>query len=339
MILSFSNIRIKNSKSKILRLLILEVAAITIFDALEYYCSTLDHFNYGRLLFSFLCYSLRPVIIITFISLLTDNKIIKYFYILALVNSLIYSTCFFSDIAFSFDSNNSFLRGPLGYSTHILCIFYLLLLIYLIIKKHSSQAWNKTIMLLFIAGTSTTAAVIDYTLETCLFDQTILICSLFYYLFLYMEHNKIDELTSTFNRRTFYSDIEKYNNTIICIISIDMNNLKQINDKYGHLEGDKALVKLAEALLKSEKNKARFYRVGGDEFVTVCFNSDEGIVKNIIKRIRNNMKKTPYTCSIGYEMCNSKDDKFEIYKIADEKMYKEKEEFHQKQKSNKPNKF
>ena len=339
-VLLFNDLRIKNSKSRVLKLLIVEVAAVTVFNALEYYFSTLDSFNYGRLIFSFLCYSLRPVIIITFITLLTNNKIMKFLYGLSFVNALIYSTCFFSSVAFSFGENNNFIRGPLGYSTHILCIFYLIILIYLIIKRHSKQTWNKTIMLLFVSISSTLAAFLDFAIASNLFDQTILICVLFYYLFLYMEYNKIDELTNTFNRRTFYNDLQTYNNSITSIISIDMNNLKQINDKLGHLEGDKALIKLAESLLNSEKNKARFYRVGGDEFVAICFNSNEEQVKKIIKRIKNNMSKTPYTCSTGYEMCKLKDDKFEVYKKADEKMYKEKEEFHQKQKmNNKPNKF
>jgi diguanylate cyclase (GGDEF)-like protein len=110
-----------------------------------------------------------------------------------------------------------------------------------------------------------------------------------------------------------------------------MNNLKYINDNMGHLEGDKALVTLGDVLLESEKKKARFYRVGGDEFVVICLNMDEDKVKELIKTIQKNMKKTKYTCSIGYEMKNNNSDLFDVYKKADEKMYKEKELFHSKE--------
>jgi diguanylate cyclase (GGDEF)-like protein len=332
LVLLTNNMKVDQNKSKRLKVLLLTVTAITISSTLEEHFSTLSSYNYGRLICSFICYSLRPIVVITFISLLSDNKIIKYFYGLSVINTLIYSTCFFTDIAFGFSSDNHFYGGPLRFSTHIVCIFYLLLLIVVIIKKHNRQSWNRTIMLSYITFTCAMAAVLDYEEASNLFDQTILICVLLYYLFLYMEFNKVDALTGIFNRRSFYNDIEKFKSRITSVISLDMNNLKLINDKYGHLEGDKALVTLADVLVKSEKSKARFYRVGGDEFVIVCINADEERVKSIINRIKEGMKKTDYSCSIGYEMVTKNKNINDTYKIADDKMYREKERFHKKNK-------
>lgn len=333
LILLSNNLKVQDSKSKKIKTLLLEVTCITIFNVFEYYFSTLNSFNYGRLFFSFLCYSLRPVIVITFISLITDSKKIKYFYFLSLINMIIYSTCFYSNIVFSFNDNNSFTRGPLGYTSHILCFIYAILFIFLIIKKYNKQSINKIIMLSFILIISSIAAIFDIKFSSTLFDQTILMCSLFYYLFLYMEYNKIDKLTNIFNRSTFYNDIEKYKNIITSIISIDMNGLKQINDTLGHSEGDKALITISEILLKSEKNKTRYYRIGGDEFVAFCFNANEKEVKQLIKKINSNLSETKYSCSIGYEMCDSNDNKYDVYKKADKKMYKEKEKYHTKLKT------
>ena len=331
-VLLSNNLKIEKSKSKRVKLLLLEVALISVFNFLELYFATFDTFQYARLVFSFLCYSLRPVIIITFISILSNNKIVKYFSYLSILNAIIYSTCFFTDIAFSFHSDNTFYRGPLGYSTHALCIIYLFLLIYLIVKKHYKQSWNKTIMLLYITFINTIAAFFDFAFGTTLFDQTILVCALVYYLILYMEYNKIDALTKTFNRMAFYDDIDKYKCSITSVISIDMNDLKKINDNLGHLEGDKALVTLSSIFLNSEKNNARVYRVGGDEFVILCFDLKESDVKKVISKIKDDISKTRYTCSLGYEMRKSNDDIIATYKIADEKMYKEKEEHHLKYK-------
>ncbi len=328
--LRFNSTVIKINRNKNLTILLLEVATITLFDTLEYYCSTLDYFNYGRVIFSFLCYSLRPFIIITFISLLTENKILKYFYSLSIINTFIYASCFFSDIVFSFTRDNSFQRGPLGYTAHIVCIIYLLLLIVFIIKKYYRNAWGRTLMLMFIAFASTTAAFLDFYVGSALFDQTVLICILFYYLFLYMEHNKVDELTDVYNRNTFFNDIKKYDSRITAIISFDMNGLKTINDTYGHLEGDKAIQTLAKALLKNKKYNVNFYRTGGDEFVGLCLDLEEDRVKSIIKNVKNDLKKTKYSFSCGYVMCDRNDDKDDIYKKADEMMYKEKQEYYNK---------
>ncbi len=328
--LHFNNMKFKTKRNKVLKILLIEVAMITLFDTLEYYFSTFDSINFGRLLFSFLCYSLRPIIIITFISLLTDNKIIKYFYSLSIINAIVYASCFFSNIAFGFTSSNSFQRGPLGYSVYIVCIIYLLLLMVLIIKRCYRNEWGRTFMHLFIVIACTSAAILDWFCGSVLFDQTVLICVLFYYLFLYMEFNRVDQLTDVFNRNSFFNDIEKYNNKITAIISFDLNGLKMINDTYGHLEGDKAIQTLANSLLKNIKYNVNFYRTGGDEFVGLCLNIDEEKVKFIINNIKKDMNKTKYSFSSGYVMCDTNADKYDVYKKADEMMYKEKEEYYSK---------
>ena len=334
LVLLNNNMKVDKNKSKKVKILLLTVTIVTLSNTLEEYFSTFPSFNYGRLICSFICYSLRPFVCITFISLLTENKNLKYFYGLAIINTLIYSTCFFSDIAFSFSSDNHFYGGPFRFSTHILCIIYLILLVAVIIKKYNKQSVNRTIMLSYIVFTCFLAGALDYEAGSNLFDETVLICVLLYYLFLYMEFNTVDALTGTLNRRTFYYDIEKLKSRITCVISIDMNNLKLINDNYGHLEGDKALITLADVLKRSERNKARFYRVGGDEFVIVCIDADEDKVKSIVKKIEDGMKKTDYTCSIGYEMVTKDKNINDTYKIADDKMYREKERFHTKNKKN-----
>ncbi len=327
-----NSLHVEKSKTTRLKELILAVAIVTIFSALETYFGTWESYNIYRVFCSFICYSIRPLVVINFISLLTDNKNIKYFKLLTIINCLIFSTCFFTDIAFSFSESNSFQRGPLGYSTHILCLIYLALLVYIIIRKHSSQNRMKTVMVSFIALACTIAAIFDFTgYEINLFDHVILICILIYYLYLYMEYNKIDALTGTFNRNSFYSDLEKYKSKLTSIISIDMNDLKQINDTYGHTGGDEALLTVSEILLSIDKRYVRVYRTGGDEFVILCFYNDDKKVEEYIKKTKEKLSKTKYTCSFGYSL-NTFSDIFDTYKEADSKMYIEKEKYHEKRK-------
>lgn len=314
-----------NTKFKILILLLI---CLIVSNTLEANFAKLTVFNYERVFFSFICYSLRPFIVLLFVSLLTNNKNLKYLYSLAVINTLIYSTAFYSDIAFTFSEVNSFQRGVLGYSSHIICFFYLMVYILIIIKKHNKRNVMNTIILSFIALSCLAAAFLDLNVyDSNLFDLTMLTSILIYYLFLYTEYTKKDILTSLKNRQSFYYDMSDFNNKITSVISIDMNGLKSINDLYGHSEGDKALTTIANAFLKSESAEVRFYRIGGDEFAAFCLNLSEKEVQNLIKKIKNLLSKTKYSCSFGYAMRNN-EDVYELYKEADKKMYVEKEKLH-----------
>lgn len=323
-----NNLQIENSKTRRIRELLVAVILISIFNSLEYYFSRLDSFHYGRVFCSFVCYYLRPVIVISFISLLTDHKLIRPLKYLTIVNGLIYSTCFFTKLSFYYTSDNIFNRGILGYSAHVLCFFYLMVLVYIIIRKYNPQDKLRTILLVFFVLSSLGAALLDIVVYNIrLFDSVVLICVLLYYLYLNMEFNKIDSLTLVFNRSVFYHDMSIYSSRIKAVISIDMNHLKEINDTYGHQEGDLALQTIAQIFLNYDKKYVRVYRIGGDEFAIFSFHLNEEGVIHYIQSVKMALKKTKYTCSFGYQM-NEGQSIMDLYKLADQKMYVEKEKYH-----------
>lgn len=86
-----------------------------------------------------------------------------------------------------------------------------------------------------------------------------------------------DQLTGCENRRSFDQRLEAYrcgNNadalTNLAIVMFDSNNLKMVNDTYGHARGDQLLIDTADALRRYLGNVGAVYRIGGDEFVVVC---------------------------------------------------------------------
>ena len=321
----------KKTNFKFTIMLIL-VFVLTVSNILETHFANYKEFNYYRVFFSFLAYSLRPFIVLLFISIMTQNKNLKYLYSLAIVNVLVYGTAFFSNIAFTFSKDNHFSRGTLGYTVHIVCLIYMLIYVFIIFKKHSKQNKINTTLQIFIVLSCLSAAILDSrSTDTNLFDSAILIGILVYYVFMYMEYNKKDILTRLYNRLAFYYDMNDFDSKITAIIAIDMNNLKKINDEYGHTEGDKALVKISRVFAKTDKKRVKFYRIGGDEFAALCFNLKEEEVKDIIKRIKELLKYTNYSCSFGYSMRTNKEDIYSLYKYADNKMYIEKEKFHEKE--------
>lgn len=310
--------------------LIIVIVFLVISSAFKTYFERLDHYTIGRTITYYICYILRPAVIILFAALLSGKKFVKYLSFLCVINTIIYTTCFFNGLAFSFNEANVLVRGPLCYCAHILCLFYFMVLFSIIIRQHNRQNINRTIILISFMLVCGLASYLDMVYDNVnIYDTAILVCGLEFYLYLFIEYNKIDVLTKTFNRATFYSDIKSLSNNISSVISIDMNNLKTINDTYGHDEGDKAIVTISNILLDVDSRYVRVYRVGGDEFVVLCFYKDKERVLDYIKEAKKRLNKTKYNCSFGYAY-KELDDIYEVYKIADNEMYKEKEAYHKK---------
>jgi diguanylate cyclase (GGDEF)-like protein len=100
-----------------------------------------------------------------------------------------------------------------------------------------------------------------------------------------------DGLTDLANHRTFYETLEKelwrcrrYNERI-SIIMIDIDNLKTINDKYGHRIGDKVIRKISRIIQASVRQMDTAARYGGDEFAVILPNTSLAESKTAAQRI------------------------------------------------------
>jgi len=110
---------------------------------------------------------------------------------------------------------------------------------------------------------------------------------------------KEDTLTGILNRRGFEEKARKvyndaaYTGKRVAVISIDMDNLKKINDVYGHSAGDDALRRIAKALTAAAEQRENFVyaRTGGDEFLVMgsITKSKEGT--EIVERIRGELQR------------------------------------------------
>ena len=150
--------------------------------------------------------------------------------------------------------------------------------------------------------------------------------------------------TGLLNRRGFYSRIndalaearasgeKKY----IIIISMDMDGLKTINDKYGHAQGDVAINAIADALKSIRENNEICSRFGGDEFIVAAITdkdpNDRGLdITDKLKRYLedfNSRSGKPYrvraSYGIWFELITDHLSVDELIKRADDLMYKEK---------------
>ncbi len=120
------------------------------------------------------------------------------------------------------------------------------------------------------------------------------------------------------------------NEEIIALTMIDLNNLKQINDTYGHEVGDKMIFEFSKILKHSFPPNSVICRWGGDEFVVMTEHKyaevNEQYVKNLHAAINDyNLKSKEYTLSYAVGSCLSTEypeaDYEELLSIADKRMY------------------
>jgi diguanylate cyclase len=142
-----------------------------------------------------------------------------------------------------------------------------------------------------------------------------------------------DRLTGGFNRHAFEEDFDRYFNNPSKIQQIkfmyfDFDNLKHINDVYGHIEGDK-IIQLGHQVIQSTFSEyGRCYRIGGDEFACLIFSIDDETFKQKQNEFLESIQKInleipiPMTISFGYSTYEESDMKpGDIIKRADQMMY------------------
>lgn len=118
---------------------------------------------------------------------------------------------------------------------------------------------------------------------------------------------------------------------------IDLDRFKEINDRFGHLEGDRALRRAGfciSRVFKEIKELGFVARYGGDEFVIVCRNASKAFSERLVKQLnesieRDNSEEDSFiniSMSIGVALgeVRNKDDYLKLLQEADEKMYENK---------------
>jgi diguanylate cyclase (GGDEF)-like protein len=107
-----------------------------------------------------------------------------------------------------------------------------------------------------------------------------------------LEHlSKTDSLTGLANRREIFSQLSDEISRMdrgqqtSTLVYIDLNKFKEINDKYGHKVGDKALVEFSERMSGLLRDSDRFGRIGGDEFVILLYGTNEKETEVFFNRV------------------------------------------------------
>ena len=118
----------------------------------------------------------------------------------------------------------------------------------------------------------------------------------------------LDELTQISNRRGFMMLAHHSLNLSVrqqlptSLVFIDLNKLKPVNDKFGHAEGDAALIAFAQQMKSVFRDSDLFARLGGDEFVVLLSNASEELTGRVMARLQQSLNKYNEEANRGYDI-------------------------------------
>lgn len=155
---------------------------------------------------------------------------------------------------------------------------------------------------------------------------------------------RTDELTSMLNRRAGKAklgeliDEAKANAKIVTVVLCDVNQLKKINDLYGHMEGDRLLRYFSSIIRQNIGKRDLVFRLSGDEFVLAFYDKDIKEAEKKVQWVKRQLKEEKNSFSVNYEVSFSyglmevyPEDQYilsDIISHADERMYMQKRDYH-----------
>jgi len=337
-ILAKQNTVICENKNKFYIISCILTILIIILEVLDRYTESLNgtYIVYIHILINILGFSLIPTVpfILIFSYYNGDNKLYNSMLVFPLIiNFVICIISGFNGCVFLVDLNNQYLRGPLFVVPVIIGMLYFILLIMIIKKETKDYGKDERIFLysiLFVVACSCIAQI--FLKNLYIVWSSVSFALVLNYIFLRDLQIKYDPITGIKNRFAYEIDLKKYkNNENVAVVMFDLNNLKLINDKKGHCNGDKVINASARIIKDSFKGVGVPYRIGGDEFCVICINVSKNLIDESLSQLTNGLEEVNKSSDIkiglafGYSFF--KDSYINIYDVvenADIAMYKHK---------------
>ena len=276
-----------------------------------------------------------------------DKKKVLYSSVLLIIMVILLIINGFTGILFYVDDAGVYQRGPWFLVQYFLSYIYVFITCFrALLGAFKPQNYAKRDLLFSLAAfpiAPAIAGIIQFIRSDIPVACVALsIATLIMYLNSVEQMISLDPLTQLNNRRQFmryFSQKLKSQSTSgetgLYLMLIDVNKFKYINDTFGHVEGDEALKRVADALRRAcgdMKRRANIARFGGDEFI-ILVESDQNleidVLKTRIQTILSDLNKEagsryPLNVSIGISVVDNARTLKEIIEAADERLYEEK---------------
>lgn len=228
-------------------------------------------YRWLNILSNYLGFGLTPAVPLCLVYVLDKKSIIRRIfkaavccegaYLLFLAATLPYG------LVFSVSRENLYARGAYFYI--YVAMYYAAMLYLMVATVRTAAAFqNRSRMLIYpltlFLGAETVIQLALPELHVTWLCVTLL--SVLYYIYCSEMWNQLDALTGLLNQNSYLNRTAEMRRSGGVLVVFDVDDFKQINDRYGHLQGDVCLAEIADCIKKAYARCGYCYRIGGDEF-------------------------------------------------------------------------
>ena len=326
-------------------MLIMTVAlSLAVFGQLEKYGKYIVDPTF-TLIFAVLGYIFRPLCIYLFYLLGNEHpkkRWVALSIVPLIINTLIYVFTFIPEmreyiVYFDVDivegvETISFHGGFLRFSSHVVSLLYLLILVYLSITTVKFKRLFRVLTTVTCAAIVVIAVVVESFFNSdgniSILNTAIPFCILIYYLYLNIEKAELDNLTGFYNREVYNAKVDKLNEIVkgVILFKIPLENNPDNIDVYNKNNDD--VKHISVIILRNISRKMIVYRLEDNMFFLVTNENNKETVLDIFDRIKKQLYEDSYKVDIGYAFRTEKNELIhELYVEAERMIRTDKSSF------------
>ena len=228
-------------------------------------------YRWLNILSNYLGFGLSPAVSLCLVYVMDRKKMVNFWFRAAVCCEgcylLFLALSIPAGLVFSVSEDNVYSRGP------YFCIYilmYLAAIVYLsattLVTAREFQNRSRVLIypLMLFLTIETIIQVALPSLHVTWLCVTLL--SVLYFIYCSEMWNQLDALTGLLNQNSYLNRTAKMRRSGGVLVVFDVDDFKQINDRYGHLQGDVCLAEIADCIKKAYGRCGYCYRIGGDEF-------------------------------------------------------------------------
>ena len=139
--------------------------------------------------------------------------------------------------------------------------------------------------------------------------------------------NQLDALTGLLNQNSYLNRTAEMRRNGGVLVVFDVDDFKQINDRYGHLQGDLCLAEIGRCIKKAYARSGYCYRTGGDEFCVLMENADREAqcAQEFVRQLEQRRKAVDFLPTVSFGSAPFfGEDVLAVKNRADQEMYRHK---------------
>lgn len=234
------------------------------------------HFVAAHKIVNIIGFALSPIVPYLFLLAISNSDSVytkhKLWVFPLYLNALLCIASYWIGYIFIIDAQNHYLRGNYFFIPTLISLFYIILVVYEILKNRAKVSrFDKTMLeLIFLLPIISTIIQIVFPKLLIIWPSVSLSLLLYYIYSLELQYD-FDIQCQIKNRSAFEKEMRQHQaRKNATLFVFDLNNLKLVNDSCGHSEGD-VLIKSAATLLNHcFSQMGEVFRIGGDEFSAIC---------------------------------------------------------------------